>query len=191
MTQTADETRAMLLQVLTDDLQSLGVSDILFNQEAETATLKLDDLVTLVDRTNGVKLNSTAHPGARPVAEIEAEARERFVDHLARVCHEVNRAYCNYLGDGSQPAWADAPDWQKESARNGVRHMLSNPTTTPEQNHESWLKEKLEQGWQYGPVKDVPNKQHPCCLPYRDLPREQRLKDYLFKAIINTLGEPS
>lgn len=29
---------------------------------------------------------------------------------IAQVCHEVNRAYCQALGDDSQPAWDDAPD---------------------------------------------------------------------------------
>lgn len=36
------------------------------------------------------------------------------LDKIARVCHEVNRAYCQALGDNSQPAWEDAPAWQRE-----------------------------------------------------------------------------
>jgi hypothetical protein len=39
------------------------------------------------------------------------------IDQVARVCHEANRAYCQTLGDNSQPAWDDAPEWQKDSAR--------------------------------------------------------------------------
>ena len=27
---------------------------------------------------------------------------------IARVCHEVNRAYCQAIGDNSQPTWEDA-----------------------------------------------------------------------------------
>ena len=37
-------------------------------------------------------------------------------EQIARVCHEVNRAYCRAIGDESQPAWEDAPDWQQRSA---------------------------------------------------------------------------
>lgn len=42
-------------------------------------------------------------------------------DQIARVCHEVNRAYCQALGDNSQPTWEEAPQWQRqnhEQARN-------------------------------------------------------------------------
>jgi hypothetical protein len=38
----------------------------------------------------------------------------------ARAAHEANRAYCGALGDWSQPSWDAAPQWQKDSARNGV-----------------------------------------------------------------------
>ena len=41
-------------------------------------------------------------------------------EYIAKVCHEVNRAYCMSQGDGSQPRWEDAPDWQKQSAISGV-----------------------------------------------------------------------
>jgi hypothetical protein len=42
---------------------------------------------------------------------------------IARVCHEVNRAYCTSLGDESQLPWDSAPQWQKDSAINGVRFI--------------------------------------------------------------------
>ena len=62
---------------------------------------------------------------------------------IARVCHEVNRAYCQKLpADESQPAWDDAPQWQKDSALAGVQAILTDPATTPEQSHEGWLAQK-------------------------------------------------
>lgn len=106
-------------------------------------------------------------------------------ENIAKLCHEVNRAYCNSLGDTSQPAWEDAPEWQISSAINGVKFHLENETT-PEQSHESWMKEKEENGWIYGEVKDPDKKEHPCMVPYNQLPLEQRTKDYLFKAIVDT-----
>ena len=95
---------------------------------------------------------------------------------IARVAHEINRAYCASLGDTSQPAWGDAPEWQKTSALVGVDMHLAKPDATPEQSHESWLDQKLAEGWKYGPVKDVEKKEHPCCVPYADLPAEQKAK---------------
>lgn len=106
---------------------------------------------------------------------------------IARVAHEINRAYCASLGDASQPAWEDAPEWQKASALAGVDMHLANPDATPEQSHESWLAQKSAEGWKYGPVKDAEKKEHPCFLPYADLPAEQKAKDYLFRGVVHVL----
>lgn len=111
------------------------------------------------------------------------------VEAIARVCHEANRAWCTALGDASQVPWADAPEWQKESARNGVRHALANPNAQPSDSHESWLREKRAAGWHYGPVKDAAKREHPCFVPYEELPPEQRQKDALFLAIVRALSE--
>lgn len=109
--------------------------------------------------------------------------------HLARAAHEINRAYCAALGDTSQPAWNDAPKWQKDSALAGVDMHLANPDATPEDSHESWLKQKTDEGWKYGAVKDAELKEHPCFLPYAELPAEQKAKDYLFRAVVHTLKD--
>ena len=105
----------------------------------------------------------------------------------AKVCHEVNRAYCASLGDFSQPMWDDAPTWQKDSAVNGVKHAWDNPDAQPSDSHESWLKEKAEAGWKYGPVKDPEKKEHPCFVAYEALPPAQRVKDALFLAAARAL----
>jgi hypothetical protein len=110
------------------------------------------------------------------------------VARIAKTCHEVNAAYCLSLGDNSQPSWADAPDWQKKSAITGVNFHLSNPNAGPAASHESWLAEKEADGWVYGPVKDVEAKEHPCFVPYKELPAAQQLKDALFIAVVKSFG---
>lgn len=109
------------------------------------------------------------------------------VDDIAEVCHEANRVYCAALGDFSQLPWVDAPLWQRESARKGVEFCLANPDASPSASHDSWLEEKRRTGWKYGPVKDPEKKEHPCYVPYEELPLEQRLKDHLFKGIVEAL----
>lgn len=106
------------------------------------------------------------------------------VERIARVAHEVNRAYCASLGDLSQPAWENAPAWQRSSAMDGVRFILANPGATPADSHDNWLREKERTGWTWGPEKDPEAKQHPCMVPYDQLPLEQRTKDYLFRAAV-------
>lgn len=105
---------------------------------------------------------------------------------IARVCHEVNRAYCQALGDNSQPAWEDAPEWQRNSAMLGVNLHLSGEHG-PEASHASWMAEKIAAGWVYGPEKDPEKKQHPCMVPFDQLPIAQQAKDYLFRGVVHAL----
>jgi hypothetical protein len=107
-------------------------------------------------------------------------------EQIARVCHEANRAWCAANGDLSQPAWDDAPDWQRESAIAGVDGARRG--NTPEQSHESWSQHKLADGWRYGATKDPDAKTHPCLVSYAELPPEQRLKDHLFVGIVAALS---
>jgi hypothetical protein len=106
---------------------------------------------------------------------------------IARVCHEVNRAYCQALGDDSQPAWADAPEWQRASALAGVQLHIQQPDAGARASHESWMAQKQADGWVYGPVKDPDAKQHPCIVPFEQLPAEQQAKDYIFRAVVHAL----
>jgi hypothetical protein len=108
---------------------------------------------------------------------------------IARVAHEINGAYCLSIGDTSQPSWDDAPEWQKSSAINGVDFHIANPDASPSASHDSWLKQKTEEGWKYGPVKDAEKKEHPCYVSYGELPVSQRSKDYLFKQVVHSLKD--
>ena len=109
------------------------------------------------------------------------------VTDIAKVAHEVNPAYCASLDDHSQPPWDQAPEWARDSAVNGVRFHIENPGATPAASHEKWLVQKRAEGWRWGPVKNPAAKEHPCFLPYEQLPREQRAKDYLFTAVVDAL----
>jgi hypothetical protein len=109
------------------------------------------------------------------------------VEQIAQVCHEANKAYCQSIGDNSQPSWENAPDWQKQSAINGVKYHLETPDAKPEDSHNSWLKEKEADGWKYGEVKNPETKEHTCYVPYSELPAEQQKKDALFIAVVHSL----
>lgn len=109
------------------------------------------------------------------------------VEQIARTCHEVNRAYCQSIGDNSQPSWEDAPEWQKKSAIQGVKHYIGDPSTTPAEMHSNWCKYKVSEGWSYGRVKDPDAKKHPCLVPYHELPEEQKIKDNLFISVIKSM----
>ena len=109
-------------------------------------------------------------------------------EQIARVAHEVNRAYCQALGDNSQPTWEDAPQWQKDSAMLGVKLHTENQNAGAQASHESWMAQKLSEGWEYGPEKRPDLKQHHCIVPFDALPREQQAKDYIFRGVVHALA---
>lgn len=111
-----------------------------------------------------------------------------YKSDIAQVAHEINRVFCQSIGDYSQPSWDEAPQWQKDSAVNGVEFHLNN-NTTPRQSHENWLEQKRKDGWVYGEVKDHVAKTHPCMVEYHDLPTEQKSKDYIFKGVVESLAK--
>ena len=106
--------------------------------------------------------------------------------HAWRVARAVLvLAGCRFAWPRVTP-WEDAPEWQKTSVRNGVRGALNG--NTPEQSHEGWLAEKAATGWKYGPVKDPEKKEHPCFVPYSELPPAQRAKDEIYTTVVRVVG---
>lgn len=107
---------------------------------------------------------------------------------VARACHEANRAICEAFGDPSQKPWDQAEKWQQDSAIKGVVFALDNPAAPPSAQHDAWHADKVAAGWTFGEVKDADAKTHPCMVRYDQLPPEQRVKDGVFKAIVNALA---
>jgi ryanodine receptor 2 len=46
-----------------------------------------------------------------------------------------------------------------------------------EHAHDVWARERLAQGWTYGPRRDDALKQHPCLVAYADLPESEKVHD--------------
>ena len=113
------------------------------------------------------------------------------IEEIAIAAHEVNRTYCQALGDHSQPPWSTAPLWQKKSVRDGVRAYAMDPDRTPAQAHKAWWAQKQSEGWRYGPEKDPQARTHPCMLPYSELPAEQQAKDHIFRAVVRGMLGPT
>jgi hypothetical protein len=107
------------------------------------------------------------------------------IELIARTCHEANRVL-QLSSDDENPSypWHLASDEQKKSAIEGVKVALEGATA--EELHESWSRQKLADGWVYGPFKDEGIKTHPCLVPYSELPEKQQLKDHMFRAIVKS-----
>lgn len=51
--------------------------------------------------------------------------------------------------------------------------------------HEAWARNRIEQGWTYGKERSDSLKQHPCLIPYEELPEVE--KDYDRDTALETL----
>lgn len=43
--------------------------------------------------------------------------------------------------------------------------------------HECWAKQRMAEGWRYGPVRDDTKKLHPCLVPYDQLTDSEKEYD--------------
>ena len=122
--------------------------------------------------------------GGERIAPLETPEQ---IEQAARVCHETLRAFCQTLGDNSLLPWKDAPEWQKESSRDGVRfyfeQFAAGIEPSPSATHERWMKQKKAEGWKRGNTKNSKTKEHPSFVAYDDLPLQEKQKDYLFAAV--------
>ena len=132
-------------------------------------------------------------PTTAPDGEVWWAISAELVQQIGRVAHECNRAYCLSIGDTSQPSWDRAPEWQRVSAMKGVQfhwHSLERGIKpSPSASHESWLEEKRRDGWIWGAVKDPLKREHPCFVPYEELPSQQKMKDYLFASVVEAFWQ--
>jgi hypothetical protein len=104
----------------------------------------------------------------------------RELHRAARAAHEMNRTFCETQGDRTQLPWDSAPAWAQASAVEGVKAIALDPGLTPEESHENWSELKRSEGWVYGEAKDTERREHPCLVPYSELPVSQRVKDSIF-----------
>ena len=113
------------------------------------------------------------------------ETKTVNIENVAQICHEVNRAYCQAQGDWTQMPWDEAEDWQRESSIAGVVYLLGHPASPAGVLHEQWREHKQADGWVFGQTKDSELKTHPCMVPFDKLPADQKVKDYLFKGVVD------
>lgn len=121
-----------------------------------------------------------------PLDRGRGQAQGMTNEEIARVARAAMRAYQQSIGDPVSPAWDDAPEWDRESALEGVRVAQSGATAAD--RHEAWRRRREAADWVPGPVKDEGARTHPNLVPYAELSLAQRRKDDLFGAIVGALS---
>lgn len=127
------------------------------------------------------------------MGELEKQAADvlnkAMAERIAPFVHEANRIITRVVKDVPvQPAWEDAPEDMKKSSIQGVLFALENPDATPKQQWEDWKKNKMADGWRYGPTRDNAKKLHPALVDdYSQVSEGTRAKDDLFQLIIKAM----
>lgn len=107
---------------------------------------------------------------------------------IAEVAHEANRVWCRLHGDNTQSDFKNAEGWQVKSACDGVLWRLEHPDEPVSAQHDQWMKDKLADGWIYGPQKNIEKKTHPSLVAFEKLSSYEKMKDSLFTAIVEALA---
>ena len=111
------------------------------------------------------------------------------VEDIARVCHAAIREHSWVVGLPDTDEWRSLTDEDREANIDGVKYYLSSRSSvSPEASHDNWMMHMLKKGWRWGSVKCPEKMEHPCLVPYRYLPEDQRVKDVLFLNIVDALA---
>lgn len=110
------------------------------------------------------------------------------IEGIAKIVHEINKAFCEQIGDNSLTTWEATPQDVKDIVISGVQFHIDNPTAGADASHNNWMANKVAQGWVYGYVKDATTKQHPCIVPFEKLTLNDRIKDVLVMQTVHSLA---
>ncbi len=78
-----------------------------------------------------------------------------------------------------QPKPIDTSDIQLPDDLNDlIEHLAEN-------NHDIWARQRIKEGWTYGPQRDDAKKQHPDLVPYNELHESE--KEYDRNSAIETI----
>ena len=127
-------------------------------------------------------------------------------EQIEQMASEIHNIYVEYAKTNHQPLeystnYNELPEANKEPNRafvrniqksiermeysivtignkKSIKYFLPNEIESlAELEHERWSKEKLDNGWQFGKIKDADHKLHPCLIPWNILPEDEREKD--------------
>lgn len=70
-----------------------------------------------------------------------------------------------------QPKALDTTKIQVEESLKDLIELLAR------NNHDNWAKQRIDEGWTAGSRRDDEKKEHPCLVPYEDLPETEKNYD--------------
>ena len=170
----------------TDRYESANITEI-SRRHAEYKALAYRHNLSLIDSSNSVDVTLGAILDNIKRVEHYAKFKEHLKtsdelqNRLVLSIHEANKEIQQQTGEYIPPL----DNHLTQSILDGVYFVLDNPNCTPEQQHNNWCYFKRQDGWVYGPHKDFERKEHPCLVPYNELPEIQQRKDSVFRQTLD------
>lgn len=170
----------------TDRYESANITEI-SRRHAEYKALAYRHNLALIDSSNSVDVTLGAILTNIKRVEHYAKFKEQLKtsdelqNRLVLAIHEANKEIQQQTGEYIPLL----DNHLTQSILDGVYFVLDNPNCTPEQQHNNWCYFKRQDGWVYGSHKDFERKEHPCLVPYNELPEIQQRKDSVFRQTLD------
>ena len=170
----------------TDRYESADIEQITrrhneYESIAYRHNLALIDSSKDVDSTLGAILDSIKKVQRYTKLKEDLKTSNELQSRLVLAIHEANKEIQQQTGEFIP----QLSEHLTKSILDGVYFVLDNPNCTPEQQHNNWVHFKRADGWRYGPEKDFERKEHPCLVPYSELPEIQQRKDDVFRQTLD------
>lgn len=143
--------------------------------------LALIDSSNSVDETLGTILANIKKVQRYAKFKEDLKTSNELQSRLVLAIHEANKEIQQQTGEFIP----ERSIHLTQSILDGVYYVLDNPNCTPEQQHNNWVHVKRADGWRYGQTKDFERKEHPCLVPYNELPEIQQRKDSVFRQTLD------
>ena len=170
----------------TDRYESANIEQIT-RRHAEYKALAYRHNLAVIDSSKSVDETLAQIYEVIVKARIYAKFKEdlktsnELQSRLVLAIHEANKEIQQQTGEFIP----ELNEHLTKSILDGVYFVLDNPNCTPEQQHNNWCYFKHADGWKYGPNKDFERKEHPCLVPYSELPEIQQRKDAVFRQTLD------
>lgn len=170
----------------TDRYESADM-DVITRRHNEYESLAYRHNLALIDSSNSV--DNTLDAILTNIKKVQRYAKfkeqlktsNELQSRLVLAIHEANKEIQQQTGEFIP----QLNNHLTKSILDGVYFVLDNPNCTPEQQHNNWVHFKRADGWKYGPEKDFERKEHPCLVPYSELPDVQQRKDSVFRQTLD------
>jgi len=105
---------------------------------------------------------------------------------IAELVYEAARLEARWSGRRTVPEeWQDRDErFRQQMIRTVTNYLAMNQLPSPEEAHNSWVREYIRAGWKFSEKPDPELQLRPELVPYGELSKDERDKDAVFLALV-------